>query len=257
MQFEIKNRVIKSTTKKLIIGNNADYVAHFSFDEEWEGVTKTARFISCKGEHKDVLIENNECTIPCEVLKCGYAKVGVYSAEMTTTECEFIVVKSIKDEAGCECEPTPNVYEQLTGKLDAIQAGMASEVETYFEDHKDEFKGEKGEKGDAGVVEFIPITEFPTEDINEKAIYLKRVNDPEELNKYEEYIYTNGAWEKIGTASFSGDLSNYATLSTITALNGTEEPTTSTVAQFVGQIYLDTTNNTTYQCIAIYLLMLR
>lgn len=34
-------------------------------------------------------------------------------------------------------------------------------------------------------------------------------------------------------------------------LNGTEAPTTSTVATFEGQLYIDTTNNNTYQCIEI------
>lgn len=209
MQFEIKNRVIKSITDKLVIGDNADYVAHFTFDEEWAGVTKTARFIACNGSYKDVLIENDECKIPCEVLKCGYAKVGVYSAEMTTTEAEFMVIKSIKSDIGCECEPTPNVYEQLTGKLDAIQAGMANEVETYFKDHVDDFKGDKGEKGDAGAIKFVTVAELPTENIEETAIYLLSIADGGEQNKFKEYVFVNGEWECIGTVSFSGDLSDY------------------------------------------------
>ena len=37
----------------------------------------------------------------------------------------------------------------------------------------------------------------------------------------------------------------------ITALEGTEAPTQSTVAKFVGQFYYDVTNNKTYQCTAI------
>lgn len=213
MQFEIKNRIIKSTTKKLIIGDNADYVAHFSFDAEWEGVTKTARFISCKGEYKDVLIENNECNIPCEVLKCGYAKVGVYSAEMTTTECEFLVVKSIKDEIGCECEPTPSVYEQLTKHLDDLYKAMPNEVAQYFEEHKEEFKGDKGdkgEKGEDGAIKFLIVNELPTDNIDESAMYLKLSNDPASQNAYDEYIYTNGAWESVGTANVKVDLTEYA-----------------------------------------------
>lgn len=210
MQLEIKERVIKAKEKKLIVGDNADYVAHFSFDEEWEGVTKTARFIACNGDYKDVLIdEDNKCEIPCEVLKCGYAKVGVYSATKTTTECEFLVVASIKDKIGCECAPTPNVYEQLTGKLDDIQAQMPNEVAKYFGEHKDEFKGDKGEKGEAGAIKFLIVATLPTEDIDETAIYLKPSSDPESQNAYDEYIYTNGEWECIGTANVKVDLSEY------------------------------------------------
>ena len=40
-------------------------------------------------------------------------------------------------------------------------------------------------------------------------------------------------------------------LISVTALQGTEAPTESTTAIYVGQIYQDTTNNTTYQCTAI------
>lgn len=209
MQFEIRNRVIKAKERTLIVGDNADYVAQFNFDEEWDGVTKTARFIACNGSYKDVLLEDDKCLIPCEVLKCGYAKAGVYSAEMTTTECEFAVTKSIKDVIGCECEPTPDVYEQLTGRLDDIQAQMPNEVESYFTEHKDEFKGDKGDKGDAGAIEFIIVAELPTENINESAMYLKASSDPESQNSYDEYIYTNGAWECIGTANVKVDLSDY------------------------------------------------
>ena len=212
MEFEIKKRIIKSNDKQLIIGDNADYVAHFTFDEEWEGVTKTARFISCKGEYKDVLLENDQCTIPCEVLKCGHARAGVYSAEMTTTECEFLVVKSIKDDTGCECEPTPSVYEQLTKLLDDLYKLMPNEVAQYFEKHKEEFKGDKGdkgEKGEDGAIKFIPVNELPTENIDDTAIYLIPSDDPKSQNKYKEYIYKNGEWEVFGETSVKFDAEGY------------------------------------------------
>lgn len=70
-------------------------------------------------------------------------------------------------------------------------------------------KGEKGEKGDAGVISFIPVTELPTENIVENAIYLVPAVDGAEPNLFDEYIYTNGAWEKIGNATVSVDMSEY------------------------------------------------
>lgn len=45
--------------------------------------------------------------------------------------------------------------------------------------------------------------------------------------------------------------SNYTYAVSKTYLKGSEAPTTSTVAEFEGQLYLDTTNNNTYQCVAI------
>lgn len=70
-------------------------------------------------------------------------------------------------------------------------------------------KGEKGEKGDAGSIKFIIVNELPTEDIDEQAMYLKRLTDGEEQNTYEEYIYVNGAWELVGIAKVQVDLTEY------------------------------------------------
>ncbi len=54
----------------------------------------------------------------------------------------------------------------------------------------------KGDKGEPGVVKFIPVTELPT--IGEEgAIYLLP-NQSAGDNRYDEYLYTNGKWEKIG-----------------------------------------------------------
>ena len=122
--------------------------------EEWNGKTKTARFIACSGDYVDKLLENDQCEIPCEVLRCGYCKVGVYAEHKTTTQHKFFVTESIKDGDGCVCEPTPDVYEQLTGKLDDIQAQMPVEVEEqvteYFTEHKEELKGDNGQDGENG-----------------------------------------------------------------------------------------------------------
>jgi hypothetical protein len=53
------------------------------------------------------------------------------------------------------------------------------------------------------------VTELPTEDIVENAIYLVPALDGAEPDLFDEYIYTNGAWEKIGNAAVSVDLSEY------------------------------------------------
>ena len=209
MNFNIKNRVITGDKDLFIVGDNANYIANFTFDDEWTGVTKTARFISCTGKHKDVLIVDNKCTIPVEVLKCGKVSIGVYSSEMATTEFKVFVHGSIKDKTGNECEPTPNIYEQLTKQLDELYQQMPNEVERYFIENKDLFKGDKGDKGEAGKIEFIIVSSLPTENIDERAMYLKPSEDPQTQNAYDEYIYTNGAWECIGTANVKVDLTDY------------------------------------------------
>ena len=79
-------------------------------------------------------------------------------------------------------------------------------------------------------------------------------------------MFTNSSGNTTLVEDTSGDLKiskglkintnkNVATedyvLTKTNALTGSSAPTTSTVAEFVGQLYLNTTNNTTYQCVAI------
>lgn len=72
-------------------------------------------------------------------------------------------------------------------------------------------QGPKGDKGDTGtsLIDFKVVQVLPTEDISESTIYLVPSLDSETQNMYDEYIYINNAWEKIGSKSI--DLSNYYT----------------------------------------------
>ena len=71
-----------------------------------------------------------------------------------------------------------------------------------------EFKGDKGDKGDAGSIEFVVVAELPDKP-DESIMYLVPNTEIQEQNTYDEYIYTNGAWEKIGSASVEVDLTEY------------------------------------------------
>ena len=53
------------------------------------------------------------------------------------------------------------------------------------------------------------VEELPTQDIDTDTIYLVESTDSVEQNVYDEYIYVNNNWEKIGTTAL--DLSKYAT----------------------------------------------
>lgn len=175
MQFEINERKIRHAKSELV-GDNADYIASFVFDSEWDNAVKTARFI--KGNnHVDVLLENDSCGIPVEILKGGYIRVGVFSSTMTSTYCIVQVNESIKEKHGSPIEPTPDVYAQIVKMLEDIsENGVTDEqiervvreylaenpvdgveeaevqriVAEYVEAHKAELKGEKGDKGDPG-----------------------------------------------------------------------------------------------------------
>lgn len=178
MRFTVKNREIypSNGTPVFLIGDNADYKAQFDFDSEWNGVVKTARFVRGK-KFQEVVIVNDECEIPIEVLKQGFLEIGVFSAEMTTTPCRILVKGSIKELGGMTAEPTPDVYSQIISMIENIEiSGVTDEqiekavtkylsehpiealteadvqriVAEYVAAHKEEFKGEKGDKGDTG-----------------------------------------------------------------------------------------------------------
>lgn len=56
--------------------------------------------------------------------------------------------------------------------------------------------------------EIVKCTELPTEDIKTMTIYFLQI-DPEQDDLYEEYMYIDGQWEKIGNTRI--DLSDYVT----------------------------------------------
>lgn len=179
MKFTVSKREIKCTDAKLPyhIGDNADYEAVFTFDDEWKGHIKTARFIN-GGKVAEQILTDDKCIIPVEILKKGYMKIGVYTDAMTSTSCEVYIRESIKEKAGVTAQPTPDVYAQIIRMIeDLAVSGVTDEqieravreyltenpvggvdeaevqriVAEYVEAHKGELKGEKGDKGDPGV----------------------------------------------------------------------------------------------------------
>lgn len=176
LQFTIYEREIRHTSGNLV-GDNADYTASFVFDSEWDNVVKTARFIK-ENNYVDVLLENDSCEIPVEILKGGYIRVGVFSSEMTTTYCIVQVNESIKEKHGSPVEPTPDIYSQIIKMLEDISANGVTDaqiakavndyltenpvsgvdeeeiqkiISEYVEAHKAELKGADGKDGTNGV----------------------------------------------------------------------------------------------------------
>ena len=175
----VENRNVKIQDIS-VIGDNADYVIKFQFDEEWDGVTKTARFERRNGKYADVVLVEDSCEIPVQILKSDYIKIGVYSEKMTTTPTEINVIASVKDRSGIPEKPHYDVYAQLLEKIDKLKgSGMDEEtlkeivseetrkyiaengieidttevngmVESYIEQHKEELKGADGAPGRDG-----------------------------------------------------------------------------------------------------------
>lgn len=144
MVFEVKNREITCISEKLI-GDNADYVADFIFDDEWANRAITVRFIHNKKFVDVVLPTEHSCVIPVEVLKMGWVEVGCFTDEMTTTYARVFINASIKETEGSPVEPTEDVYSQL---IELLNSKM--------------LKGDKGDKGIDGISPTVETEETST-----------------------------------------------------------------------------------------------
>lgn len=127
MHFTVSERKIKCDDANIkLIGDNADYTASFTFDEEWEDQIKTARF-QLKNKYADVILEDNACTIPASILKQGILEIGVYTEKITSMTCEIQVMASIKEKAGNVAAPAYDVYIQILNKLKEQESGGISD----------------------------------------------------------------------------------------------------------------------------------
>ena len=139
MIFQVENRVIKRIpiSNEYPIGYNSDYTAVFEFDEEWNGLTKTARF-EMGGIWADVVLVDDQCDIPRSVLSKGFLTVGVFTPVMSTTQCEVYITPSIMDVNGPVPDPEPSVYEQIIERIDDIVVDpevIGEAVEDYLDEH--------------------------------------------------------------------------------------------------------------------------
>ena len=104
--------------------------------------------------------------------------VGVFSAEKTTNICRIYILESIKEKEGSPVPKEEDVYTQILDKLDELAMhGVSDEqigrvvsayltehpisslteedvqtiIQNFFEEHKEELKGQDGQDGKDGV----------------------------------------------------------------------------------------------------------
>lgn len=91
-----------------------------------------------------------------------------------------------------------NVYRiSLDGFGDSFEA-EEDEVEDADDDHR-------------SFLTFIEVNELPTEDIDTGAVYLLPAESATEDHLFDEYVYVNNAWEKLGTPQIEINLDGYYT----------------------------------------------
>ena len=136
MDFYIKNKrcILDKNTlpdAENLVGDNTDYMARFIFDEEWDGLVKTARFVGCNDKYADaVLAKDDTCEVPLAILKSGVVRVGVFAGDLVASTGAIMAIDpSILDKLGLPADPPPDVYTQLVKMVEEIRETAVSDEE--------------------------------------------------------------------------------------------------------------------------------
>ena len=126
LNFTVTGQAIIADEPLLIVtGSENVYECHFSFTSEWTGFEKTAVFTS-QNEAREVLIHNNMCIMPWEVLEREdirrvELKIGVYGVKddmrMPTVYTKPILVRPGAETAEGGGDPSPTQWEQILSML--------------------------------------------------------------------------------------------------------------------------------------------
>lgn len=92
----------------------------------------------------------------------------------------------------------------LEFKWEGTSLGVRQEGQSEYQ-----YVNLQGPKGEPGAIKFEIVAELPITDIKEDTIYLVPNTDPETQNNYDEYVYVDGQWEKLGGVQVEVDLTDY------------------------------------------------
>lgn len=121
LDFEVKNQIISRKDKNRVVADSQNYLyAHFTFSEDWNGTVKTAVFKSEEYGTYNVILEDDKCLVPAEVLKSGCTMfISAFGGSLiTANKCYINVEESGLENGQTPQPPTPDVYETI---LDALQ----------------------------------------------------------------------------------------------------------------------------------------
>ena len=170
-----------SIEKDLTVENSVNiYECEFGFDSAWDGFDKTAVFQLNGEEPIEVVLVDDACVVPHEVLaKNGHLRIGVYGTKdekvMPTIWGERVLVNLGTPTGSPGTTPTPSVYAQIlevandaketAEAVETAWGNVSAAAETLqpnesatvvFEDDTFKFGIPKGSKGDTGESGFSP-----------------------------------------------------------------------------------------------------
>ena len=192
IKFSISGQKISILERPTTISYTNELEAEFSFSNEWAGRQKTAIFKRTGIHAIPVLIENDKCIVPKEVLRnCSKFEVGVIAGNIHTTNIvEVYIDRTCYNEDAEIPDPTPSIYDQIIEKLESIikggEGGIGPQgpqgpkgddgksayqiaVDNGYVGTESEWlaslKGDKGDKGADGTMTFADLTDEQKESL--------------------------------------------------------------------------------------------
>ncbi len=141
LRFNVESQHLTRTDRSIVVARSENYLkAKFDFSPDWDGVTKTAVFTN-GGRVYNVILDNDECFVPTEVIRKGCFTVSVFGGDLITADVISIRVEPSGYEIGGSPEPpTPEVYEQILGMFDKFRGGEEGQVLSKSSDEDLEFE---------------------------------------------------------------------------------------------------------------------
>ena len=152
IKFSISGQKISILERPTTISYTNELEAEFSFSNEWSGRQKTAIFKRTGIHAIPVLIENDKCIVPKEVLRnCSKFEVGIIAGNIHTTNIvEVYIDRTCYNEDAEIPDPTPNIYDQIIEKLDSIINGGEGGIGPQGPAGPQGPQGPEGPQGDDG-----------------------------------------------------------------------------------------------------------
>lgn len=114
VSFQVTNQVIKRLDQNIVVADSQNYlVARFAFTDDWGKLAKTAIFKN-EDTSYEVLLENDFCIVPWEVIKPPNFLISVVAGERITADNVSVPVRpSGYQEGETPSPPTPDIYAQI------------------------------------------------------------------------------------------------------------------------------------------------
>lgn len=114
LEFSVNDQFIHTPHYQVVADSKGYLVARFSFNETWQGLTKTAVFQGANGRCYHILLTEDSCLVPHEVITPTRFFVSVFGGDRLTTDRAVVDVAASGFSAGVTPPtPTRDLYDQM------------------------------------------------------------------------------------------------------------------------------------------------